>query len=329
MGDADVVHGRAPLRWPRQLLPQVCLTLLRPCRPSHGPLQPPGSVHVGSSRAAELRRTQSSADLGAGATRVGPGAADAPAHRRLELAMLAILEQPDDAGAFHPVAFDSRKLTQPERSYPPRLLELLAVVHALKAQRPYLLDKPFELHTDNLNAILQWLQQQRHVSHHQVRWLNLLAEYQYRVVHIPGRTNPADSLTQKRFPDGQGPAPHTGYDKPLRPRATTSGACGWSRPSRPPAPGRRRATLSGRYSTTWGCLTCSSRTATRASPAHFGRACTRRWVHRSSSARHTITALTLYWIHFTGDHTFLHIGNLFHVQYASLHHTKKIVPVAS
>ncbi len=42
------------------------------------------------------------------------------------------LEQPDDAGAFHPVAFESRKLTLPERSYPPHLLELLAVVHALK-----------------------------------------------------------------------------------------------------------------------------------------------------------------------------------------------------
>ena len=41
------------------------------------------------------------------------------------------------------------------------------MVHALKALRPYLLDKPFELHTDN--ASLQWLQQQRHVSHHQAR----------------------------------------------------------------------------------------------------------------------------------------------------------------
>ena len=38
---------------------------------------------MGPSRAVELRRTQSSADVGAGATRVGPGAADAPAHRRL------------------------------------------------------------------------------------------------------------------------------------------------------------------------------------------------------------------------------------------------------
>ena len=65
-----------------------------------------------------------------------------------ELAVSAILEQPDDAGAFHPVTFESRKLTQPERSYPPHLLELLAVVHALKTLRPYLLDKPFELHTN-------------------------------------------------------------------------------------------------------------------------------------------------------------------------------------
>jgi hypothetical protein len=52
------------------------------------------------------------------------------------------------------------------------------VVHAFKTLRPYLLDKPepFELHTDN--ASLQLLEQQRHLSHHQARWLNLLAEFQ-------------------------------------------------------------------------------------------------------------------------------------------------------
>ncbi len=42
-----------------------------------------------------------------------------------ELAVSAILEQPDDSGAFHLLAFVSRKLTQPERSYPPHMLELL------------------------------------------------------------------------------------------------------------------------------------------------------------------------------------------------------------
>ena len=41
--------------------------------------------------------------------------------------MSAILEQPDDAGAFHPVALESRKPTQRERSCPPNLLEHRAV----------------------------------------------------------------------------------------------------------------------------------------------------------------------------------------------------------
>jgi len=163
-------------------------------------------------RAAELRRAEGSSHVGAGAHVRDPERPTRLLTNASALAVSAILEQPDYAGVFHPVAFESRKLTLPERSYPPHLLELLAVVHALKALRPYLLDKPFELHTDN--ASLQWLQQQRHVSHHQARWLNLLAEYQYNVVHIPGRTNPADFLTRKRFRDGSGPALRTGSDEP-------------------------------------------------------------------------------------------------------------------
>ena len=115
------------------------------------------------SRAAELRRK--AALTSAPVLRVwDPARPTRLLTEASELAVSAILEQPDDTGAFHPVAFESRKLTQPERSYPPHLLELLAVVHALKALRHYLLDKPFELHTDN--ARLQCLQQQRHVSHH-------------------------------------------------------------------------------------------------------------------------------------------------------------------
>ncbi len=53
-----------------------------------------------------------------------------------ELAGSAILEQPDDTGAYHLVAFESRKLTPPERLYPQHLLELLAMVHALKTLHP-------------------------------------------------------------------------------------------------------------------------------------------------------------------------------------------------
>jgi hypothetical protein len=113
------------------------------------------------------------------------------------------------------VAFESQKLTLSEHSYLPHLLELLAVVHhqvhqSFRLCSPYLLDKPFELHTDN--ASLQWL---HHVSRNQACWLNLLAEYQYSVVHIPGRTNlnPADFLMHKRLLDGTGPALSTGYEE--------------------------------------------------------------------------------------------------------------------
>ena len=59
-----------------------------------------------------------------------------------------------------------------------------------------------------------WLQEQHRVSHHQALWLNLLAEYQFRVVHIPGCAYAAAFFTRKRFPGGAAPAPPTGYDEP-------------------------------------------------------------------------------------------------------------------
>ena len=63
---------------------------------------------------------------------------------------------------------------------------------------PYLLDKPFkfDLHTDTVS--LQWLQQQRPVSHHLARWLNLLTEYQYRVIRaVPIRLTSSSGSAAK------------------------------------------------------------------------------------------------------------------------------------
>jgi len=55
------------------------------------------------------------------------------------VAVAAILTQPDDAGRQHPVAYESSKLAVTERNYPAHGLELLAVVHALRVFRHYLL----------------------------------------------------------------------------------------------------------------------------------------------------------------------------------------------
>ena len=43
------------------------------------------------------------------------------------------------------------------------------------------------------------------MKHHQARWLNLLAEYQYSAALIPGSTDQADFLSRKSSLDGQGP----------------------------------------------------------------------------------------------------------------------------
>jgi hypothetical protein len=54
------------------------------------------------------------------------------------VAVAAILTQPDDKGHQHPVAYESRK-TSAELNYPAHVLELLAVVHALRVFQHYLL----------------------------------------------------------------------------------------------------------------------------------------------------------------------------------------------
>ena len=124
-----------------------------------------------------------------------------------------ILEQPDDAGVFHLLAFEIRKLTQPERSYPPHLLKLLAVIHVHKALRPgpTYWTSLRDAHGQRQPAVAAATAPRQSSSGVLAQ---PVAEYQYSGVHISGRTHPADFLTRKRFSDGAGPAPHTGHDEP-------------------------------------------------------------------------------------------------------------------
>ena len=80
------------------------------------------------------------------------------------------------------------------------MLELLAL-------GPYLPHAPFELR----DASLQCRSSSNACA---VTRLDPQAEHQYRVVHISGRTNPADFLARRRFRDGPGPARSTGHDDP-------------------------------------------------------------------------------------------------------------------
>ena len=78
-----------------------------------------------------------------------------------------------------PVAYTSRKLCLHELNYPTHDLELLAVVHALKVWRHYLLGHTFELHTDHKS--LKWIFTQPDLNMRQRRWMELLCEYDFGI----------------------------------------------------------------------------------------------------------------------------------------------------
>jgi ribonuclease HI len=109
------------------------------------------------------------------------------------------LEQDDKSGQRRPVAFGGRKLTKAETNYSVTEKECLAVIEALKAYRPYLLAREFDLYTDHQS--LKWLLTR--TKEHSGRlwcWVDKIQEFQYTVRHIAGTKNTvADALSRIRF----------------------------------------------------------------------------------------------------------------------------------
>ena len=110
------------------------------------------------------------------------------------VAIGAVLEQ-ETKGERLPVAFTSRTLNPAERNYSPHELELLAIVDTLRAWRPYLHGRKFIVHTDH--QPLRYLQTQEHLSSRQVRWLERMVEFDFKIVPIRGHSNKvADGLSR-------------------------------------------------------------------------------------------------------------------------------------
>jgi RNase H-like domain found in reverse transcriptase len=106
----------------------------------------------------------------------------------------AVLEQEDDDG-FHPVAFASRKLQPAEVSYRVHDLELIAIVYALREWRVYLHGVSFEIETDHHR--LRYLDTQPQLSKQQIRWLDALAEFDFKLRYVRGKYNlVADALSR-------------------------------------------------------------------------------------------------------------------------------------
>ena len=115
---------------------------------------------------------------------------DASAH-----AVSAILQQEQD-GVLKVICYASRVLQPSETSYCSTKLELLAVIFGLKQYRHFLLCRNFIIRTDN--AALTYLLRTPEPLAQQSRWLNLISEYLFTIVHRAGISNGAcDSLSRK------------------------------------------------------------------------------------------------------------------------------------
>ena len=84
------------------------------------------------------------------------------------------------------IASASRQLKKHEVNYPTHDLELVAVVHALKIWRHYLLGNKVHIFT------------QSELNMRQRRWLELIKDYNLEVHYHPGKANVvADALSRK------------------------------------------------------------------------------------------------------------------------------------
>ena len=111
-----------------------------------------------------------------------------------DFAVGAVLSQNHDDGE-HPVAYESRKMNTAEGNYLTHERELLAVIHALRTWRHYLSSKKFIVVTDHYS--LQYLRTQPNLSKRQARWLDFVAEFDFGIVHSPGKSNVvADALSR-------------------------------------------------------------------------------------------------------------------------------------
>ena len=113
------------------------------------------------------------------------------------LATGAVLLQSGDDDRLRPLAFLSKKLQPAERNYTVGELELLAIVHALRAWRCFLEGADFTLYTDHSN--LQTFLTTPTLSRRQARWAEFIQQFLpgLRILYKRGANNLADPLSRR------------------------------------------------------------------------------------------------------------------------------------
>jgi hypothetical protein len=107
----------------------------------------------------------------------------------------AVLMQ-DQGKGLQPIAYLSKKMQPAETRYPTHEQELLAIIVALKTWRPYLYGAKFTVMTDHKS--LHDFKTQPRLSGRQTRWKDVIAEYDFEIDYVEGKSNVvADGLSRR------------------------------------------------------------------------------------------------------------------------------------
>ena len=99
----------------------------------------------------------------------------------------------------HYISFASRILTKAQTRYSATRRELLSVVFALMKFRPWVWGTRFTLYTDHA-ALIHWSTTES-ASKHIVDWLDVLQEYDFDIVHLPGAMNHLPDALSRLYPE--------------------------------------------------------------------------------------------------------------------------------
>ena len=106
-----------------------------------------------------------------------------------------VLSQKYPDGTVKPLGYFSKTLSDTERKYDTSERECLGIIWATLLLRPYLQPQRFTLKTDH--EALKWLFKQEEATGKLARWRLRLQEFEFDVIHVPGKKNQvADALSR-------------------------------------------------------------------------------------------------------------------------------------
>jgi hypothetical protein len=116
----------------------------------------------------------------------------------------ATIEHRYSCGHTQPIAFWSKKLDGAQQNYDTTNRELMAIVEAFKAHRPWMQGSPKPVVVWSDHAALQhWLDPKNTRNPRQERWATELMDYDFVVRHIAGRANRAADALSRQGTKGQ------------------------------------------------------------------------------------------------------------------------------